>query len=1030
MGIASVIDTFMGAVGMVAKKAMSSHNFLETCDGETLIAKDGSLATIVRIDGTRQMMGTDELNNLVVRANTNLSPYLARPGHAIQVWFARDPDLSQDLMKTMMTPARTVSKRLGIDLEDVFGEREKVLPRFVVHEQFYMVLWTRLSVLSPQELKKIGATTKPPPLWPAMGDSHNLFSVARQVTVRHQSFVTNFLADLRALGLRAEALEGHDALKAVKGTIYPDIIGADWKPYLPGDIGEDPLRKGKDGRPGERVPFARTPQGSDNDMSHLLWPRLDEQLFDRDCTVINSQIVRVGRYYFAGTDMTMGPQDLMPFSALLQRMLEIDEFPWRASFLIEGGGLGAMAMKSFIAAIVGFTNSENKLIRDAVKALNAYEKNGGIVTKLRVSFATWAKADTTVTRKRDAKGAVVEETVSDNIALIEERANRLQRAVESWGYCGVSPSAGDPLSGAFSSALGLDVRSTAPVGAAPLEDVIWMLPWNRDASPFKFGSVLFRTPDRRPWPFQPGSSQQDTFIDIIYAPPGKGKSVYLNTVNLAFCLSPMATSGSGGSQLPRVAIIDIGPSSSGLISLLKEALPPNRRHEVEYRRLRMIKEHAINPFDTQLGCRKPLPLERSFLVNFICLLGTEPGQPTPPGLANLAGMAIDELYEKFSDKAKRGVPRHYVAGEDLQVDEGIRRYAIEIEEEQTWWGLVDKLFARGAMREAALAQRHAVPRVEDLMVIRTPQIMDVFGTAKTPTGEPLVDVFQRVVSSSLREYPILTMPTKFDLGEARVVSLDIDEAAPRGGAAADKQTSLVYMLARFVMARDFYLNEETLGLFPEDYRKFQEKRIRRIRETPKRIVMDEFHRTKSSPIIRDQVKIDMREGRKWGVQVALASQLLDDFDPEMISMATGFWLMGVNAEADADKAADMFGLSKTAKSVLIHALRGPGPGGAPFLAILQMKDGRHEHMLVNTLGPMELWAFSTTAEDVGLRNRLYNSLGPGEARRRLAKRFPKGTAKDEIERRVVIRAERGDTGTEASDGVIEELSKEILSMAA
>ena len=93
--------------------------------------------------------------------------------------------------------------------------------------------------------------------------------------------------------------------------------------------------------------------------------------------------------------------------------------------------------------------------------------------------------------------------------------------------------------------------------------------------------------------------QQTTWIDLVYASPGSGKSVLSNAINLALCLS------GGIDRLPRIAIIDIGPSSSGLISLLKEALPANQRHLVAYHRLRMTPEFAINPFDTQLGCRFP-----------------------------------------------------------------------------------------------------------------------------------------------------------------------------------------------------------------------------------------------------------------------------------------------------------------------------------------------------------------------------------------------------------------------------------------
>ena len=51
--------------------------------------------------------------------------------------------------------------------------------------------------------------------------------------------------------------------------------------------------------------------------------------------------------------------------------------------------------------------------------------------------------------------------------------------------------------------------------------------------------------------------------------------------------------------------------------------------------------------------------------------------------------------------------------------------------------------------------------------------------------------------------------TSFDIGDARVVSLDLDEVAKSGGDAADRQTSVMYMLARYVLARHYYLTEES-----------------------------------------------------------------------------------------------------------------------------------------------------------------------------------------------------------------------------
>ena len=1002
MSLPSFLNSLAGSFGNLAMKSLSSHCRLETSDGEDLlVAKDGSLATVIRIDGTREMMGDAELAKFVEFGTTKLSSFMSRPGHAMQVWFCRDPDLSAQMIKDMMVTPRSVSASLDLSLDDLFAERERHLPGYIVHEAFYIVLWTRVAVLSKQERQRFKIATKEPSFWPSAKDSQGPFLAARQMTTRHRAFANGFVEDLSTFGIRSRILGTHDAIRAIKASIYPDLTNALWKPRL---VGDPPRTRG--GRPAST--WTRRSEMGPGDLSHLLWPRLDDQLFDRGAEVRNQHMVRIGRYLFSGVDMSMGPQDLSPFNELLNK-LRMDEFPWRVSFLLEGDGLPSFAIKSFLASIAQVTNSDNRTIREAIQGLNLQRQEGVVVPRMRVSFATW--------------------TPEDKPELAEERMSRLQKAVEGWGYCMVSPTAGDPLAGAMSSALALDVASTATPGVLPLSEAINMMPWMRDASPFDDGPVLFRTIDGRPWPFQPGSSLQSTFIDIVYAPPGRGKSVWLNTTNLAFCLSPLTTTGVGGAKLPLISIIDIGDSSRGLISLIKEALPPNRRHEAEYRRLRMVREHAINPFDTQLGCRSPLPHEKAFLVNFVTLLGTDPNEKsTPRGMSDLADRAIDEVYERFSDKSRGSEPKQYTESEDEDVDAALRSHDMHPEENATWWDITDMLFLKGLRHEAALAQRHAVPLVEDLIqIVNTPQILDIFGDATIEGGERLIKTFQRVLNSSLRAYPILGSPTKFDIQGARIISLDLTEAAPSaGGGPAEKQTALVYMLARFIVAKDFYLMEDNLSDMPQEYRGFHRVRITRIREMPKRIVFDEFHRTASSPMVREQVIRDMREGRKYAVQVALASQLLDDFDSSMLSLATGFWIMGANQEQDIHKAKAMFGLSETATLAIPRYLNGPNRNGAPFLAVLQMNDGRHEHLLYNTLGPMELWAFSTTAEDVALRNRLNQKLGATETRARLSRRFPRGSAKTEIQRRLKELAEAGLSQKEdASEGVIQQLADEI-----
>ena len=462
---------------------MDSFCFLETGITNTphIVAADGSIVSIVRVDGVKKMIGPDDLPDVVNDMTLKLSSYFGSTGHAMQVWFARDPDASKSLVSRLNRPARNVARNLTLELDDLFDEREQHLTKFITWEGCYIALWTRPAILTKTELENIKKENRRPPLWPQAIDTQSIFQASQQLATRHEAFVSSIVSDFHEINLRCEALEAHEGLAAIRGSIYPDLHSSDWRPVLPGD-----------------VIFPRNPSWNSKDVSHLFAPRLQDQLFPKGSEVLSPRIVRVCRYNFASMDMTIGPQEIRPFSELLNRMIMNGEFPWRVSFLIEGNGLsGAMSIKNTLASVVGFTNSENLQIKDAIRSLQQMKQEGEIIARYRVSFSTWAP--------------------SDQIRALEERASQLQRAVESWGYCSVSSSAGDPLAANFSSVLGLDIASTAPAGAPPLREALYMMPWNRDASPWEKGSVLFRTPDGRPWPYEPGSSLQSTFIDLIFA---------------------------------------------------------------------------------------------------------------------------------------------------------------------------------------------------------------------------------------------------------------------------------------------------------------------------------------------------------------------------------------------------------------------------------------------------------------------------------------------------------------------------------
>ncbi|MFA5041366.1 MAG: type IV secretion protein IcmB, partial [Bdellovibrionales bacterium] len=795
-------------------------------------------------------------------------------------------------------------------------------------------------------------------------------------------------SSLEEVGMKVKIISAHEALTAIRSSLYPQIGHKDWRANLPGD----PL-------------LPRAPQHGNVDASDVLWPPLRRQLCADDAVVVSNGIVRIGPLLWGGVDLTLAPSEPSPFPQLLARLIDND-VPFRISFLIESGGVQGTSFRAFAAGVLSFTNQVNKQIRESLLALQKLSQSEPVV-KMRVSLSTFAP--------------------SNNRKLMEARLGALTQAVESWGYCQASSSGGDPLDVVMSSALGIACASTAPPVIIPFHETIKLLPWQRASSPFTEGSVIFRTPDGRIWPYQSGSSLTSLWFDLIFAQPGAGKSVLMNALNLGTVLS------AGSAHLPYVAILDIGPSSSGLISLIRDALPVERHHEALHVKLRMTPDYAINPFDTQLGCRYPLPEERSYLTELLTLLCTSPGQTEAyDGMMQLVGLCIDEMYRWRDDKGANTEARPYLVRIEPEVDDALVKHNVHLPPDPYWWDVVDALFEKGATHEAMLAQRHAAPTLVDAVTAsRRPQIRALLEETQIgASAENIIHAFERMIAAAVREFPILASVTRFDIGGARVVAVDLQDVSPQGDASADRQTAIMYMLARHVMVRTWWLGTDMLRSVPEKYRAYHEARIRDIRETPKRICFDEFHRTSGSAAVRAQVIRDVREGRKWGVQIVLASQLLDDFTKDMVDLATGVWICGtaVSDRAISDTA-QRFGLSDTARWVMRYRLTGPRPSGAPVLLLLSTNEGRYEQHLINTLGPIELWALSTSVEDVMLRSQLYMALGASVARQVLAKFFPGGSARQEVRRRVIAHTEKGEIEASATSIVVEEMAKEMIKIA-
>lgn len=956
------VESLFAVLGLAIKQDIYSYCDLETADSKhVLVNKDGSLCSIFRMHGYKRFVGNNEFVYLCDRMNEIFQTLMQTQGHHFQVCFNYDFAQVRSSLGRALSGAKKTAKKLQLDIDDIFESRVDKLADYCSDEDCYIVFWTTVDCLPKSHLRQLFKEHKNKlknAKGPDLSKKQNLFAVLDEIRTIHESVITTLLEDMEHTGFYVDLLEVHEALNVVRKSVDGAYTDDAWRPALPGD----------------KLPLRVKPAGK-VELSELMWPSLPYQLIPRDGENLSLKYTRIGDMIYAPMYIEVFPKTIKPFYDLFRRMLP-SNMPWRISYFVSPNGIKITESKNMFSQFLRFAHVHNRLISETHQMLrDLHDRSDNPVTTFSVCLCTWAK--------------VGEED------LLKERASKMVKVLQSWGGCDVRQVAGDAMGLTLSSATGLTRKLFSSASAAPLNDAVSMMPFVRPASPWRDGgALLFRTPDGKLWPYQPGSSQQVSWIDIIYARSGSGKSVLLNTINLGLCLS------SGLSHLPRVAIIDVGPSSRGFISLLQEGLRPERRHEVVYHRLTLDEKDSINPFDTLLGARNPTRLHRSFLINFVSLLLVDNVEDKPfEGAASMISMIIDETYKRFSDRQQ---PKLYIPHSEPEVHERLIQLGFDLKRPNiTWWKISDFLFSKNEERLALIAQRQAVPNLADTIdIAHTQSIKDLYSDVQTDCGEDYITAYGRLLSGVIRNFPTLTNVTRLNLEGARIVALDLDEVAKSGSAAADKQTAIMYMLARHVLAQSYFLHISDIEKIPKIYHEFHKDNLKVIMEEPKRMVFDEFHRTSKSPVVRDQIVQDMREGRKWKIHISLASQSLKDFDSLMIEFATSIFILDSGSASSVEETCKVFGLTDTEKQALTTRVHGPSSNGSTFIAQFVTKKGLNTQLLTSTISGVELWAFTTTTEDVYIRDKLYSQIGPKESRDMLARQYPRGSAVDEIQKRI------------------------------
>src|SRR5437868_4132949 len=101
------IDTFLAWLSVSLKQTTESYCDLETADSQhVLVAHDGSLVSIIKIDGSKALIGTQEFERLHEGFTLSLQSAMSRDGHAVQIYFHYDPTSVSEQIEEIYAPAR------------------------------------------------------------------------------------------------------------------------------------------------------------------------------------------------------------------------------------------------------------------------------------------------------------------------------------------------------------------------------------------------------------------------------------------------------------------------------------------------------------------------------------------------------------------------------------------------------------------------------------------------------------------------------------------------------------------------------------------------------------------------------------------------------------------------------------------------------------------------------------------------------------------------------------------------------------
>ena len=926
----------------------------------TYFLDNTALVTTFFINGATFMMGAAERTTMMEELKDYFSTILREPNSALQLVFQRDRSQVETRLRTLYAPMYGKAKSLKMRAEPIFEERiQRMLPYLSGTEVYLSVYTFPGQLISKESLKEFRQQQKEkehPDFPHEKLDGIQIYQEPDVIEHRHDATVRSLGNALKRLKMEATKMHVRDALAMNRRMLFPEETSTKWKVRLPGD------------RVDPRLHMVNSSTGKYLTDS-LICPRIGVQM--AAAPVIREgkmdSVVQVGSRYVASQIMEMTPDKPKPFEDLLEHIGDLS-MPIRASMTFFGGSdmyRGKISTKKSMAYLAAFTFPANKRISAAGETLDTEINEKG---------------------KQACGFSMVVSTWGDSHRQASERIRKLGRSMDAWGDTQSAPEVGDPFLAFTASTPGWS-NNMRHILLTTVDKMLVSLPLNQITSPWKEGVMFFKNRNGGIFPYAPLSSQQQTTNILTFSPPGGGKSVLISTLISAAVFDPVLQG------LPKIAAIDIGNSSKGVVNMLRAIAPPELKERFMHVEFELTERFGINVMDTRLGCPYPTSVERGFLTNFLTMILTPIGSQEPiQDASSIASTLIKELYTVCAEDQQT----KYVRGQDHRVTEWLSNQRdFEVKPTTTWWQVVYFAMQKKAYDIAGLAQRFAVPNLRMLpaQLVRSETLKNLYKTDGDGVDEILLHA-KRLLMGFLDQYPSLCKPSNFDFQETDVCIIDLNKVTQDTGVEGERRTTIAYLVSRYLLGKDFLTNKDILNEMPPIAQEFYRSKIEKLEVVRKYLIYDEFHRTTGAKAVQKTVVDDMRNGRKFNLMVMLASQNFDDFSDEIIQQATVRTVLRVDLPSHAELLGDKYGWGPTIREALKKEVRGSGPDGATFLmhaSGLRTDDGQSTQVLTNIIGSTELAAYGTVREDAALRDAVLDAGIPyWEAIQLIGRLFPQG----------------------------------------